>query len=595
MAKLPKGGGNTRGLPEKPKDWNYVLKKLGFYLKQQKGGLSLGLGLMVLSNIVGLFGPRLSGLAIDQMTGGEGGVNFPAVFLFAGLMLLVYLFVSISSFILSRLMVRISQRMVFEMRRDLYNHLVDLPVSFYSRHQAGDIISRMSYDIDTINTSLTNDIIQIGGSVITIVGSLLMMLYISPVLSLVFAITIPVSVLFTRYRTKKVQPLFSRRSRKLGEMNAYVEEIISGLRSIKIYQQEESFLKTFDEKNVAAADAYYEADYWGTMTGPSVNFINNMSLVLVSMLGSILYFFGRIALGDFSAFVLYSRRFSGPINEMANILSDLQSAASAAERVFRLIDEPVEAADPANAVVLTDVEGDVSIEDLSFSYIPGTPVITNLNLEAKAGQVVAIVGETGAGKTTLINLLMRFYDPDSGVIRIDKRPLEQITRESGRRAFAMVLQDTWLFQGTVHENIAYAKPDATRAEVIAAAEAAHADHFIRQLPQAYDTVLVGGGALSQGQKQLLTIARAMLLDARMLILDEATSHVDTNTEKLISAAMNELMDGKTSFVIAHRLSTIQDADLILVIENGEVCEQGTHESLLEADGVYAKLYHAQFA
>lgn len=594
MAKAGMAAGG--GLPQKPKDWKYVFKKLGHYLAEQKVGLAISMALMVASNIVGLYGPRLAGLAIDEMTGGLSAVNFPGVLRYALLMLAVYIFVSLTTFVLSRLMVRISQRMVYSMREDLYNHLVDLPVSFYGRHQAGDLISRMSYDIDTINTSLTNDIIQVGGSVITVVGSLVMMLWISPPLSLVFALTIPISILFTRYRSKKVQPLFSRRSRKLGEMNAYVEEIISGLRAIKVYRQEAAFLEVFDQKNLAAAEAYYDADYWGTMTGPSVNFINNMSLVLVSMLGSVLFFLGRIALGDFSSFVLYSRRFSGPINEMANILSDLQSAASAAERVFRLIDEAPEAADAPGSQTLEDAVGQVSIKDLSFSYVPGTPVIQGLDLEVNAGQVVAIVGETGAGKTTLINLLMRFYDPDSGVIQIDGIPLEQITRESGRRAFAMVLQDTWLFQGTVHENIAYAKPHATREEVVAAARLAHADAFIRKLPNAYDTVLIGGGhTLSQGQKQLLTIARAILLEAPMLILDEATSHVDTHTEKLISSAMNHLMAGRTSFVIAHRLSTIQDADIILVIENGRLCEQGSHADLLAADGIYATLYRSQFA
>ncbi len=596
MAK--KGGlpaGRAGGVAEKPKDLKYVLKRLASYIARQKWGLFLAFSLMISSNIVGLYGPRLAGEAIDAMTGGEGGVDFPSVLYYAGLMMFVYLFVAFSTFCLSRLMVRISQTMVYHMREDLYNHLVDLPVSFYGRHQAGDIISRMSYDIDTVNTSLTNDIIQIGGSLITVFGSLAMMIRISPVLSLVFAITIPVSVLFTRYRTKKVQPLFSRRSRKLGEMNSYVEEIISGLRTIKVYRQEESFSETFDIKNHEAAEAYYEADYWGTITGPSVNFINNTSLALVSMFGALLFSLGRINLGDLSAFVLYSRRFSGPINEMANIMSDLQSAASAAERVFRLIDEPREALDPPGSLVLEDVKGEVTIDKLSFSYIPGEPILSDLDLHAKAGQLVAIVGETGAGKTTLINLLMRFYDPDSGEIRIDDHPLESITRESGRRAFAMVLQDTWLFKGTVHDNIAYAKPEASREEVIAAAKAAHADSFIRSLPDGYDTILSdGGSSISQGQKQLLTIARAMLLDARMLILDEATSHVDTQTEKLISTAMNKLMQGKTSFVIAHRLSTIRDADIIVVIENGELIESGTHEELLEHNGIYAGLYRAQF-
>lgn len=594
---MAKGGpaGRAGGVAEKPKDFRYVMKRLGQYLARQKFWLVLAFILMVASNVSALYGPRLAGLAIDAMTGGIGAVDFPLVFRYAILMFAVYLFVSLTNFILSRLMVRVSQNMVYHMREDLYNHLIDLPVSFYGKHQAGDIISRMSYDIDTINTSLTNDILQIGGSLITVAGSLGMMLWISPWLSLVFAVTIPVSIIFTRYRTRKVQPLFTNRSRKLGEMNGYVEEIISGLRTIKGYSQEQHFIDSFDEKNYVAAEAYYEADYWGTLTGPSVNFINNVSLSLVSMFGALLYFLGTIGLGDLSAFVLYSRRFSGPINEMANIFSDLQSAASAAERVFRLLDEAAEPEDPAGSLELTDVLGDVEMDNLSFSYVPGTPVIKDLTLKAKAGTLVAIVGETGSGKTTLINLLMRFYEPDSGLIRFDDIPLEDITRESGRRAFAMVLQDTWLFKGTVHDNIAYAKPGASRDEVVAAAKAAHADAFISRLPMDYDTVLSdGGNSLSQGQKQLLTIARAMLLDASMLILDEATSHVDTQTEKLISAAMNRLMEGKTSFVIAHRLSTIQDADVILVIENGRLSEQGTHDELLEQNGIYAGLYRSQF-
>lgn len=590
------GGPSGSGTPTKPKDLNYVIRRLMSYVWRQKWGLGIALFLMLTSNTIGLYGPRLAGLTIDAMAGGQGLVDFPAVWLRAGQMLGIYAYVALSTFILSRLMVRISQKMVFQMREDLYNHLVDLPVSFYGRHQAGDLISRMSYDIDTINTSLTNDIIQIGGSLITVFGSLIMMIAISPPLSLVFAVTIPISILFTRARTKKVQPLFSKRSHKLGEMNSYVEEMISGLRTIKIYKQEEHFAEAFDQKNHIAAEAYYEADYWGTITGPSVNFINNLSLALVSMFGALLFFGGRIHLGDLSAFVLYSRRFSGPINEMANIMSDLQSAASAAERVFRLIDEPLEPSDPPGSIDLIEPRGDVSLEDLNFSYIPGVPIITDLNLDVAAGKLVAIVGETGAGKTTLINLLMRFYEPDSGTIRFDGHPLSSVTRESGRRAFAMVLQDTWLFRGTVHENIAYAKPGATREEVVSAAKAAHAHHFIETLPNGYDTLLEDGHiALSQGQRQLITIARAMLPEASMLILDEATSHVDTRTEKLISGAMTELMHDKTSFVIAHRLSTIRDADVILVIENGRLAEQGSHEELLDTDGIYADLYRAQFS
>ena len=351
----------------------------------------------------------------------------------------------------------------------------------------------------------------------------------------------------------------------------------------------------FDAKNHEAVTAYYEADYYGSVTGPSVNFINNISLSLVSVFGAVLYLYGRITLGNISSFVLYSRKFSGPINEAANIFSEMQSALSAADRIFQLLDEAPEEPDAPDAEELTEVRGEVKMEHIRFGYDPERPVIRDLSLTAPAGSTVAIVGHTGAGKTTLINLLMRFYDPQGGRITIDGREIRHLTRSSLRQAYAMVLQDTWLFNGTVFENIAYGKPGATLEEVRAVAKAAHIDGYISRLPDGYDTVLTEDGSnISHGQKQLLTIARAMLLDAKMLILDEATSNVDTRTEQQLQAAMRELMRGKTCFIIAHRLSTIQNADLILVLEGGDIVEQGTHDELMEKGGVYAGLYRSQF-
>lgn len=481
------------------------------------------------------------------------------------------------------------------MREDVFRHLVELPVRYFDSHQTGDIISRISYDIDTVNASLSNDLLQVATSFITVVGSLIMMLAISPLLVLVFAVTIPISIVFTRYMTRKVRPLFRNRSLKLGELNGFVEEIITGQKTIKAYHQEQTMVGRFDVKNKEAVDAYYNADYYGSMTGPSVNFINNLSLSLISMFGAILFLFGKLGLGALSSFVLYSRKFSGPINEIANIISELQSACAAAERVFLLIDEPVEPEDVPGAAMLDHVRGSVEMEHIRFGYLPDKTVIQDLSLKAEPGNLVAIVGPTGAGKTTVINLLMRFYDPDAGHIHLDGKEIRQVTRKSLRLAYAMVLQDTWLFHGSIFDNIAYGKKNATREEVEAAAKAAKIHSYISRLPEGYDTILNEDGMnISQGQKQLLTIARAMLLDANMLILDEATSNVDTRTEIQIQEAMRTLMKGKTCFVIAHRLSTIQNADTILVVRNGDIVEQGDHHSLMERGGVYAGLYRSQF-
>lgn len=572
-----------------------VLIRLWKYLAKFKGTLVLACIMTVLSNLLALVGPRLSGAAIDAMAGGVGKVIFAKVILFCVLMLIFYLVSALFSYLLNIMMIRLGKKVAKDMRKDLFDHLMELPVGYFDQYQVGDIINRISYDIDTINASLSTDFVQICTSVITVLGSLVMMVTISPILVLVFVITIPLSVWFTKYRATRVRPLFRKRSEKLGELNGYVEEILSGQKTVKAYGREEQMSRRFSHRNEESVQAYFEAEYQGSIAGPSVNMINNLSLALVSTLGALLYFKSMISLGDISSFVLYSRRFSGPINEFANIISELQSATTAAERVFRLLDEAPEVADVENAVTLTEVKGRVEMQHVSFGYESGRTVLHDLSFVAEPGNVFAIVGPTGAGKTTIINLLMRFYDVQSGEILIDGHPITRLTRDSLRAAYSMVLQDTWLFGGTIRENIAYGREDATQEEIVAAAKAAHIHSFIEGLPEGYDTVLTDDGInISKGQKQLLTIARAMLSHAPMLILDEATSNVDSRTEQIIQDAMRRLMEGKTCFVIAHRLSTVRNADNILVLRDGDIAEQGTHDELMAKGGFYRKLYDAQF-
>lgn len=422
-----------------------------------------------------------------------------------------------------------------------------------------------------------------------------MMVITSPVLVLVFLVTIPLSMLITSKLTKKTKPLFRRRSQKLGDLNGFVEEMVSGQKTLKAYVREEEMIQRFAFENKEAMDAYYQSEYYSSTVGPSVNFMNNLSMALISVFGALLYLYGYMTVGNISTFILYSRKFSSPINEVANIISELQSALAAAERVFTLMDEEPEAADAENAADLSSPRGNVELLNVTFGYEKGKPIVKGLNLKAEPGKRIAVVGPTGAGKTTLINLLMRFYDAEDGSIYVDNREIHSITRKSLRRSYAMVLQDTWLFYGTIFENIAYGKENASRQEAEEAAKAAKIHSFIQRLPKGYDTILSDDGTnISKGQKQLLTIARAMLLDAHMLILDEATSNVDTRTEIQIQEAMTRLMANKTCFIIAHRLSTIKNADLILVIDHGEIVEQGTHIELMEQGGYYKQMYNAQF-
>ena len=573
-----------------------TLLRLCKYLMRYKWGLLLAVLLTVGSNLFALVGPELSVRAIDAIQPGKGLVQMEVVRYFAGRMALFYVASSVMDYLLNVLMIAISRRITYQMRKDIFTRLADMPVGYFDTHATGDIISRISYDTDTINASLSSDLVQIFASVITIVVSLYKMLTIQASLVLVFLVTVPLSILITRRITKKTHPLFRLRSRKLGELNGFVEEMISGQKTLKAYNQEENTLDELDDINGQAVEAYYQSEYQTAAMGPSVNFIHNLSLTLISVFGTMLYMGGKMTVGDISSFVLYSRKFSGPIREIADIFNELQSSVAAAERVFRIIDEPVEPADRADARVLAGVQGRVQLEHVSFGYTPERTVLKDFSLEARPGQLIAIVGPTGAGKTTLINLLMRFYDPQSGVIRVDGQEISGLTRSSLRLAWSMVLQDTWLFYGTIAENIAYGRPGATREEIEAAARAAHIHNFITRLPQGYDTILTDDAAnISKGQKQLLTIARAMLMDSPMLILDEATSNVDTRTEMVVQQAMRELMQGKTCFVVAHRLSTVRSADRILVVRDGNVVESGTHPELMARKGFYWELYQAQFA
>jgi len=576
---------------------SYILKHWPLFL--------LALAMTLLANQLALLGPKYSGEAIDAIAN-AAGVQFDAVWKNVTLMIICYLLSALASYTLAIIMIKLSQKVVYRMRKQLFEKLLTLPVGYFDLHPTGDIISRISYDIDTVNSTLSHDVVQIMASLYTVIGSLAFMWQISKPLILVFVFTIPISILSTRYRTVKVRPLFRKRSQKLGELNGYAEEMLSGLRIIKAYNREKAIGKRFDIRNTDTMNAYYNADYYSSSYAPIINLINNLSISLVTVLGGILYMLSVggtvvkgsmffITLGGVAQFVQYSRKFAGPINEFSNILHEFQSAFSAAVRIFRIIDEPSEPEDNKNAADLDNVKGEVEFKDIKFGYTPDKTILHGISVNIQKGETVAIVGPTGAGKTTIISLLMRFYDANSGSISVDGKNILEITRKSLRRAYTMVLQDTWLFNGTIYENIVYGRENATLDEVKAAAKAAKIDRFIDSLPDGYNTVISDDGInISKGQRQLITIARAMISDSPMLILDEATSNVDSRTEIKIQEAMTELMKGRTCFVIAHRLSTIQNADKILVLQNGVITESGNHNELISRGGFYSTLYNSQF-
>jgi ATP-binding cassette subfamily B protein len=589
------GPGDRGGAKQKPKNAKKTLRRLLKYIMEYAWLVFLLLICAFASNIGNLLGPDFAGKAITAASAGKGRVDMDLVVHYGLLMLLVYVGSNILSFLVNIGMMRIGRYIARNMRRDVFNKLMELPVGYFDKHLAGDIISRVSYDIDVVTTSLSSDIVQILTSIVTVVGSFIMMCVISLPLVLCMAFTIPVSVLFTRYMSKKTRPLYRVRSLAYGEMNGFAEEMFTGQKTILAYAHEDYVCDRFKEINQNAAEAYRDADGLGLTMGPTIGMISNIGLSAIGLGGALLYMKDIVGLGQISSFILYSRKFSGPINEISNIINEIFSALAAAERVFQLLDEIEEVKDIENAAKLTSANGEVEVKDVEFGYLKKKTILHDFNMKAGQGETVAIVGHTGAGKTTIINLLMRFYDPWKGEICVDGLENRKYTMDSLRKSYSMVLQDTWVFNGTIFDNIAYGKENATLEEVMEAAKAAHIHNYIMRLPKGYDTVISeDGGNISKGQKQLITIARAMLYDTSMLILDEATSNVDTATERKVQAAMRTLMAGKTSFIIAHRLSTIRNADNILVMEHGDVIEQGNHDQLMQRKGAYFKLYQSQF-
>ena len=586
----------SKMIQKRPKDTKGTLIKLYKTLLPFKVFIIFVVVLSIFSCVLSLLGPYFCGEAINEVEKGPGMIDFSIVWKWAVMMLVSYLFSEVVYLTINLIMVSVSKKTGYILRKECFEKLHRLPVSVFDDNSAGDILSRISYDVDVVATSIQTDISQIITTIITVLGSFFMMLKISLPLSCITMVTLPVTIIYTIHIKGITRPLYSKRSEKYGEMNGFVEEMFSGEKTIQAYSYEENVSKEYAKINKEASDAYFNADVRGVTIGPTMGMMNNLSLALNGMIGSILYMFSFATLGQLSSFILYSRKFAGPINELSNIMNEIFSALSAAERIYSFLGMIEDPEDAPDAIELTSGEGRVELRDVSFSYSPEKEILHSVSFSTEKGKTLAIVGETGAGKTTIINLLMRFYRPQGGKILIDGIDSAKLTDRSLRSQFAMVLQDTWLFRGTVLENIAYGREDATREEVVEAAKKAGIHHFITTLEKGYDTVISeNGGNISKGQKQLLTIARAFLSKAPVLILDEATSNVDTSTEKKVQEAMTALMKGRTAIVIAHRLSTIENADEIIVMSHGSVVEKGTHSSLLEKKGAYYNLYRSQFA
>jgi ATP-binding cassette subfamily B protein len=633
----PGGGGPGMfgmGLPPaKPKAFRSSFQRLVGRLRPERTLIAIVIVLAVVSVVFAVIGPKILGNATNDIFAGilsksipagvtkeqviaglrangqndfadmlstidlhpGQGVDFTALAGVLTLLIVVYVISSLFSWMQTYIMAGVTQRTVLRLRDDVDRKLGRLPLKYFDSNPRGDILSRVTNDIDNIGQTLQQTLTQLITSVLTIIGVLILMLTISWELALISILAVPASIVVTVLIATRSQKQFAAQWASTGTLNGHVEEMHTGHAIVKVFGRQKEAIETFDRENAKLYDASYRAQFISGIIQPALNFISNLNYVAIAVIGGVRVATGQMSLGDVIAFIQYSRQFTFPIVQTASIANVLQSAVASAERVFELLDEPEEVADPAEPVRLPATRGAVAFEDVSFRYLPDVPLIDGLDLVVKEGQTIAIVGPTGAGKTTLVNLLMRFYELDGGRITIDGVDTREMTRDDLRRTFGMVLQDTWLFHGTIRENIAYGRDGATEDEIRAAAEAAHVDHFVRTLPDGYDTVIDDDATnLSAGEKQLLTIARAFLADPEILILDEATSSVDTRTEVLIQRAMAGLMQGRTAFVIAHRLSTIRDADTILVMNKGRIVEQGNHASLLARGGFYAELYNSQF-
>lgn len=588
------GPGAMMGVkPAKIKDTKGTLKRLLTYIAGKVGLLSVVFLLCLVTTIVTIVGTRLNGLTIDEFIdkGDMRGLANICIVL-----IVIYLASIFATYFQNRIMVGVSQEVSATIRKDLFYRLGKLPIKYFDTHSSGDLMSRLTNDVDNINQILSQSVTQLFSGVIMVIGMTIAMLMLDYRLTLVVFIIVPLTVYISKFIAKRTHLFFKSQQKELGNLNGYIEEIISGQKAVLLFSREEKVKKEFAEINKRLTRSAIFAQGLSGFMGPLNNLLNNLSYLIVAVLGAFLILKGNYGLtvGTVFSFILYMRQFTRPINEIMNLFNTIQSALAGAERVFEVMDEQREH-DIQESTDVEDLKGEVELKDVTFSYVEGKPVLKNASFKAKKGETIAIVGPTGAGKTTIVNLLTKFYDIDSGEILIDDVNINSYTRDSLRRSVAMVLQDTYLFTETVIENIRHGRPDATDEEVIQAAKMAHAHHFIKQLPQGYNTVLSdNGGNLSQGQRQLLAIARAILSKSQILILDEATSSIDTRTEVQIQKAMLNLMKGKTSFVIAHRLNTIRNADKILVVNNGEIVERGNHDTLISQNGFYANLYNSQF-